>query len=77
VLLDDPFRGVDVGTKREIYRLLQYEALQGRCFLWFTTENAELKECDRVYVFHGGRIVAELRGDEISEEQVVAASFGR
>ncbi len=76
VLLDDPFRGVDVGTKRETYRLLRDEALGGRCFIWFTTENPELKECDRVYVFHGGRVVAELRGEEISEEAVIAASFG-
>jgi ribose transport system ATP-binding protein len=75
VLLDDPFRGVDVGTKREIYRLLRDEALDGRCFVWFTTENAELKECDRVYVFHEGRIVADLQGAEITEERVIAASF--
>lgn len=75
VLLDDPFRGVDVGTKREIYRLLRDESLGGRCFVWFTTENAELRECDRVYVFHEGRIVAELSGEEITEERVIAASF--
>ena len=76
VLLDDPFRGVDVGTKREIYGLLRDEARGGRCFLWFTTENLELKECDRVYVLHGGAVVAELRGEEITEERVIAASFG-
>ena len=75
VLLDDPFRGVDVGTKRDIYRLLRDEAAEGRCFIWFTTENLELKECDRVYVFHTGRVVAELSGAEITEERVIAASF--
>lgn len=76
VLLDDPFRGVDVGTKREIYRLLRDEALGGRCFIWFTTENVELQECDRAYVFHAGRVVTALSGEEITEERVIAASFG-
>jgi ribose transport system ATP-binding protein len=75
VLLDDPFRGVDVGTKRDTYRLMHSEADAGRCFLWFTTENAELEECDRVYVLHEGRVVAELAGADVSEERVVAASF--
>lgn len=76
VLLDDPFRGVDIGTKREIYRLLREEAEHGRCFIWFTTENLELKECDRAYVLHGGSVVCELSGAEITEERIIAASFG-
>ena len=75
VLLDDPFRGVDIATKRETYRLFHDEALKGRSFVWFTTENSELEECDRVYVLHGGRIVAELTGGDIREDQIIAASF--
>lgn len=77
VLLDDPFRGVDIETRQQVYRLLREEASKGRSFLWFTTENAELRECDRVYVMQGGRITAELAGDEITEDAVISASFVR
>lgn len=75
VLLDDPFRGVDVGTKQESYRLIDEEAARGRAFIWFSTENAELEECDRVYVLRGGRVTAELSGNEVREDKIIAASF--
>ena len=75
VLLDDPFRGVDVATKRETYQLIDEETAKGRAFIWFSTENAELEECDRVYVLRGGRMVTELSGDEAREDRVIAASF--
>ena len=75
VLLDDPFRGVDVETRRLMYRRTRQEADEGRAFLWFTTENAELVECDRVLVMSEGAVVAELSGDQITEENVIAASF--
>jgi ribose transport system ATP-binding protein len=75
VLMDDPMRGVDVGTKQEVYSILRSEAAQGRTFLWYSTEMDEIRLCDRVYVFRDGVIVAELLGDDISEENVLAASF--
>ncbi|MBI4921103.1 MAG: sugar ABC transporter ATP-binding protein [Devosia nanyangense] len=75
VLMDDPMRGVDVGTKLEVYELIRDEARGGRTFLWYTTETDELKNCDHVYVFHNGRIVADLRRDELTEEKVIQSSF--
>jgi len=75
ILMDDPMRGVDVGTKRDVYALIREEARQGRTFVWYTTEFDELHHCDRVYVFCNGRVVGELAGDDISEERVVALSF--
>ena len=75
LLLDDPFRGVDVDTRRLLYLRMREGAVKGRSFLWFTTENAELQECDRVLVMSHGRIVKELAGDAITEEHVIAASF--
>jgi ribose transport system ATP-binding protein len=75
VLMDDPMRGVDVGTKTEVYRLIREEARGGRCFVWYTTETEELKNCDRVYVFRAGAVVAELSGDDINEAKVLEASF--
>jgi len=75
VLMDDPMRGVDIGTKQEVYEILRSEAANGRTFIWYSTEMDEIRLCDRVYVFREGAIVAELVGDEISEKNVLAASF--
>ncbi|BCB78158.1 hypothetical protein Pflav_045680 [Phytohabitans flavus] len=75
ILLDDPTRGVDLGTKARIYQIIREEAANGRSFLWYSTENEELSECDRCYVLRDGRIVDEVDRAEFSEERVVAASF--
>ncbi|WP_208646364.1 sugar ABC transporter ATP-binding protein [Mesorhizobium waimense] len=76
VLMDDPMRGVDIGTKLEVYDLVREEARRGRTFLWYTTETEELDNCDHVYVFKNGRIVANLRRDELTEEKIIQSSFG-
>jgi ribose transport system ATP-binding protein len=75
VLMDDPMRGVDVSTKLEVYDLIRAEANAGRTFLWYTTEMEELENCGHVYVFRNGRIVADLRRGELSEERVIHSSF--
>jgi ribose transport system ATP-binding protein len=75
VLMDDPMRGVDISTKLEVYDLIRSEANAGRTFLWYTTEMEELENCDHVYVFRNGRIVADLRRGELTEERVIHSSF--
>ncbi len=75
VVMDDPMRGVDVGTKKEVYQMIRDEAARGRSFLWYSTETDEILECDRVFVFRAGRIAAELTGDDITEENILHASF--
>lgn len=75
VLFDDPLRGVDVGTKGDLYRHVRRAADAGRAFLWYTTENSELTNCDRVYVFYRGEITDEIERAELSEERVIRASF--
>ena len=75
VLMDDPMRGVDIGTKLEVYDLIRVEARAGRTFLWYTTETDELENCDHVYVFRNGRIVADLGRGELTEENVIQSSF--
>jgi ribose transport system ATP-binding protein len=75
VLMDDPMRGVDVGTKLEVYDLLRAEAAAGRTFLWYTTEMDELHHCDHIYVFRNGRIVADLPREEMSEQTILQSSF--
>ncbi len=75
VLMDDPMRGVDVGTKQEVYGIIAAEAASGRTFVWYSTEIEEMELCDRVYVFREGSAVAELAGDAITEEAILSASF--
>lgn len=75
ILMDDPMRGVDIGTKQEVYAMIRAEAEQGRTFIWYTTEIEELTHCDRAYVFSNGAISASLGQDELSEENVLKASF--
>jgi ribose transport system ATP-binding protein len=75
VLMDDPMRGVDIGTKLEVYGMIREEARAGRTFLWYTTETDELQHCDHTYVFRNGRIVADLGRGELSEEKVIQSSF--
>lgn len=66
ILMDDPMRGVDVGTKQEVYEILRHEAENGRTFVWYSTEIPENQTYDRVYVsFRDGAIVAELTGEDM------------
>ncbi|BCH34096.1 ABC transporter ATP-binding protein [Mesorhizobium sp. L-8-10] len=75
ILMDDPMRGVDIGTKQDVYAMLRAEADKGRTFLWYTTEMDELKHCDHVYVFRDGRIVVDLPRSQLTEEKVLQSSF--
>ncbi|MFI6031055.1 sugar ABC transporter ATP-binding protein [Amycolatopsis magusensis] len=77
LLLDDPTRGVDVGAKAEIYRLLAEIAAQGVGVLLASSELAELTGvCDRVVVLREGRSVRELHTAEAGEAELLAASMG-
>ena len=75
ILLDDPFRGVDVHTKSELYELIRSEAKAGRTIIWYSSENSEMHHCDRAYVLRAGRVAGELIGDDISDENIIALSF--
>ncbi|NRG18230.1 sugar ABC transporter ATP-binding protein [Rhizobiales bacterium] len=76
ILLNDPTRGIDVGTKQEIYRLMRELANEGKALLFYSSDYAELIGCcDRVSVLYSGRVVSEQEGDAITEESLVAASL--
>ena len=75
ILMDDPMRGVDVGTKQEVYAMIRRQAAEGRTFIWYTTEFDELSHCDRAYVFRDGAISASLGAGELTEDKVLEASF--
>ena len=76
ILLNDPTRGIDVGTKQELYRLMRELADQGAAILFYSTDYDELIGCcDRVAIMYDGRIVRELAGDELNETNIVANSL--
>jgi ribose transport system ATP-binding protein len=76
ILLNDPTRGIDVGTKQEIYRLLRELADAGAAILFYSTDYDELVGCcDRVAVMYDGRIVRELEGDGVTEQAIVASAL--
>lgn len=75
ILFDDPTRGVDAETKKEIYSIIEEISALGKSVVWYSTEDNEMVECDRVYVMRDGMIAEELAGDEISVDTVVSASF--
>ncbi len=60
---------------RRSTRIIRAEADAGRTFVWYSTEMDEMSLCDRVYVFREGAIVAELTGEEITEGNILRASF--
>lgn len=77
LLLSDPTRGIDVGTKNEIYKLMSKLASDGMSILFFSTEITELVSlCSRVMIFYEGRIFTELQNEEITEDNIIAASIG-
>jgi ribose transport system ATP-binding protein len=76
ILLNDPTRGIDVGTKQEIYQLLRRLADQGAAIVFYSTDYDELIGCcDRVLVLYDGAIKRELAGDEITEHALIAAAL--
>jgi ribose transport system ATP-binding protein len=76
LMLNDPTRGIDVGTKQEIYQLLRELADAGTAILLYSTDSEELIGCaDRVLIFYQGRIVRELTGSDINEHNIVASAL--
>ena len=77
LLLDEPTRGIDVGAKREIYRLMEELAHEGVAILFVSSEMEEiLGMSDRVLVMHEGRLAGELNHDQVSEESVMQLATG-
>jgi ribose transport system ATP-binding protein len=77
LLLDDPTKGVDVGTKAEFYALLTKLCDEGKTILFYSSDDEELIGlCDRVLVLHDGKIHTELKGDALTKENLISASLG-
>ena len=76
ILLNDPTRGIDVGTKQEIYMLLRRLAESGAAIVFYTTDYDELIGCcDRALVLYDGAIKRVLSGAEITEHALISSAL--
>jgi ribose transport system ATP-binding protein len=74
-LIDEPTQGVDAGARAQLYELLRQAAAEGAAVIVLSSDGEELcRLCDRVLVFGSGRITRELKGETLTEENIVAGS---
>lgn len=77
LLLDDPTKGVDINSRREIHQILRDCARQGMTVVVSSSDNDELMDlADRIYVFYEGRVSAMLSGESKTQERLVAEMMG-
>lgn len=77
LILDEPTRGIDIGAKVEIYKLINQLAQQGLAILFISSEMPEiLSLCDRTFVVRGGRLVYECPRGETTQEVLARHAFG-
>jgi len=78
LLLDEPTRGIDIGAKEEIYRLMERLAREGMAVLFVSSEMEEIMGvADRALVMHEGRISGEMMRDDFTEEAIMDLATGR
>ncbi len=76
LILDEPTRGVDVGARGEIHRLIREIAAEGMAVMVISSEPDELPDlCDRILVMVEGRITRELTGEDMTRNAIVSASY--
>jgi ribose transport system ATP-binding protein len=76
LLCFDPTRGIDIGTKRQIYDLVRDLAAEGAAVLLYTSELKEIQlACDRAIVIFGGRVVAEIPAEAADEPTLLRAAY--
>ncbi len=72
LILDEPTRGIDVGSKYEIYNIIRDLAREGKAIIFISSEMPEIiGMCSRVYILNEGQIVGELNRDELSQENIM------
>jgi len=77
IIFDEPTRGIDIGSKEEIYKLMVELARQGKYILMLSSDMPELiAMCDRVLVMRRGEIVGRVNREELTEETILSYSIG-
>lgn len=77
VIIDEPTRGIDIGNKEQIYKFIVRLAAEGRSIIVISSEMPELiGVCDRILVMRSGRIVGELTGKHMNENEIVVLATG-
>lgn len=74
IIMDEPTRGIDIGAKREIEKLIKNMTDSGKSILMISSEMEEMvRNCDRTYIMVDGKVISELIGDEITEKNIIDA----
>lgn len=77
LILDEPTRGIDIGTKTEIQKLVLQLAAEGRGITFISSETSEmLRTCSRLIVMRDRRAVGELTGDDLTEAKIMSTIAG-
>ncbi|CAD7040208.1 sugar ABC transporter ATP-binding protein [Pseudorhizobium endolithicum] len=77
VIIDEPTRGIDIGTKEQIYKFIARLAEEGRAIIVVSSEMPELIGiCDRILVMRSGQIVGEVTGEHMNENEIVVLATG-
>ena len=77
MVIDEPTRGIDIGTKQQIYRFIAELAAQGKSVIVISSEMQELIGlCHRILVMRAGRIVGEVAGEAMTEDEIVPYATG-
>lgn len=77
LIIDEPTRGIDIGTKQQMYQFIRNLAAEGRAIIVISSEMQEvIGLCDRVLVMRQGRVVGELAGNTITEDAIVRLAMG-
>lgn len=77
IIFDEPTRGIDIGSKEEIYKLMVQLAKEGKYILMVSSDMPELiAMCDKVIVMRQGRVVGEIMRQDLNEEAVLTYSIG-
>lgn len=72
IIIDEPTRGIDVGVKSEIYKIMNKLASEGRSIIMISSEMPELiGMCDRIYIMHEGKMKGVLNREEFSQEAIM------
>jgi rhamnose transport system ATP-binding protein len=78
LILDEPTRGIDIGAKVEVHRLISQLATEGMAIIMISSELPEIRAMsDRILVMHEGRVAGEYARSDASEERILAAAMGQ